>query len=85
MRRERSRPRPDWRAKVESQGLVFGLPARYGDGASRPYWDESVHYAFDMDEILSIEADVELLHSMCLEAVESVVLLERYRDFGIPE
>ncbi|GAA4417803.1 glutathionylspermidine synthase family protein [Actinokineospora soli] len=85
MRRERSRPRPDWRAKVESQGLVFGLPARYGDGASRPYWDESVHYAFDMDEILSIEADVELLHSMCLEAVETVVLMERYRDFGIPE
>ncbi|GGS18007.1 glutathionylspermidine synthase family protein [Actinokineospora fastidiosa] len=85
MRRERSRPRPDWRAKVESQGLVFGLPARYGDGGSRPYWDESVHYVFDMDEILSIEADVELLHSMCLEAVETVVLMERYRDFGIPE
>ncbi|MGW5050758.1 glutathionylspermidine synthase family protein [Actinokineospora sp. NPDC004072] len=85
MRRERSRPRPDWRAKVESQGLVFGLPARYGDGGARPYWDESVHYVFDMDEILSIEADVELLHSMCLEAVENVVLLERYRDFGIPE
>ncbi|UVS76458.1 glutathionylspermidine synthase family protein [Actinokineospora sp. UTMC 2448] len=85
MRRERSRPRPDWCAKVESQGLVFGLPARYGDGGSRPYWDESVHYVFDMDEILSIEADVELLHSMCLEAVETVVLMERYRDFGIPE
>lgn len=85
MRRERSRPRPDWPAKVESQGLVFGLPARYGDGASRPYWDESVHYVFEMDEILSIEADVELLHSMCLDAVENVVLMERYRDFGIPE
>ncbi|MFC5290648.1 glutathionylspermidine synthase family protein [Actinokineospora guangxiensis] len=85
MRRERSRPRPDWRAKVESQGLVFGLPARYGDGGSRPYWDESVHYVFEMDEILSIEADVELLHSMCLDAVENVILMERYRDFGIPE
>jgi glutathionylspermidine synthase len=85
VRRERSRPRPDWRAKVESQGLVFGLPARYGDGGSRPYWDESVHYVFEMDEILSIEADVELLHSMCLDAVENVILLERYRDFGIPE
>jgi glutathionylspermidine synthase len=85
VRRERSRPRPDWRAKIESQGLVFGLPARYGDNAPRPYWDESVHYVFEMDEILSIEADVELLHSMCLDAVENVVLLERYRDFGIPE
>ncbi|OLR93128.1 glutathionylspermidine synthase family protein [Actinokineospora bangkokensis] len=85
MRREHSTPRPDWRQKIESQGLVFGSPARYGGGGQRPYWDESVHYAFDMDEVLSIEADVELLHSMCLEAVDNVVLTERYRDFGIPE
>ncbi|WP_018683451.1 glutathionylspermidine synthase family protein [Actinokineospora enzanensis] len=85
MRRERSTPRPDWRARIESQGLVFGTPARYGGGGVRPYWDESVHYTFDMSEILSIEADVELLHSMCLEAVDNIVLTERYRDFGIPE
>ncbi|EWC61745.1 hypothetical protein UO65_2932 [Actinokineospora spheciospongiae] len=85
MRRERSTPRPDWREKIESQGLVFGSPARYGGGGQRPYWDESVHYVFDMDEVLSIEADVELLHSMCLEAVDNIVLTERYRDFGIPE
>ncbi|WP_156758459.1 glutathionylspermidine synthase family protein [Actinokineospora pegani] len=85
MRREQSNPRPDWREKIESQGLVFGSPARYGGGGLRPYWDESVHYVFDMDEILSIEADVELLHSMCLEAVDNIVLTERYRDFGIPE
>ncbi|GAA3024390.1 glutathionylspermidine synthase family protein [Actinokineospora globicatena] len=85
MRRERHPARADWRARIESQGLVFGTPARYGGGGLRPYWDESVHYAFDMDEILSIEADVELLHSMCLEAVDNIVLTERYRDFGIPE
>ncbi|WP_424183751.1 glutathionylspermidine synthase family protein [Actinokineospora sp. G85] len=85
MRREQSNPRPDWREKIESQGLVFGSPARYGGGGVRPYWDESVHYVFDMDEVLSIEADVELLHSMCLEAVDNIVLTERYRDFGIPE
>ncbi|GLZ43095.1 glutathionylspermidine synthase family protein [Actinokineospora sp. NBRC 105648] len=85
MRRDRSEPRPDWRKKIEAQGLVFGTPARYGGGGSRPYWDESVHYVFEMDEILSLEADVELLHSMCLEAVDNIVLTERYRDFGIPE
>ncbi|GAA2989518.1 glutathionylspermidine synthase family protein [Actinokineospora diospyrosa] len=85
MRRERHAARSDWRARIESQGLVFGTPARYGGGGLRPYWDESVHYAFDMDEILSVEADVELLHSMCLEAVDNIVLTERYRDFGIPE
>ena len=72
VRRERSRPRPDWAAKVAEQGLVFGTPARGADG-DRPYWDESVHYVFEMDEMLGLEADVELLHSMCLEAVEHVV------------
>lgn len=64
---------------------MFGTPARYGTGQERPYWDESVHYVLEMDEVLSLEADVELLHSMCLEAVENVILTERYAQFGIPE
>jgi len=38
-----------------------------------------------MDEVLSLEADVEVVHSMCLEAVEHVVTTERFRDFAIPE
>ncbi|CRK54169.1 putative acid--amine ligase YgiC [Rhodococcus sp. RD6.2] len=85
MRRIRQQPRPGWQQTVASQGMVFGTPARMADGSDRPYWDESVHYEFDMDEILALEADVELLHSMCLNAVEHVVLTERYRDFGLPE
>jgi glutathionylspermidine synthase len=64
---------------------VYGTPARDARGAARPYWDESVYYEFDMDEILALEADVELLHSMCLKAVEQVVLMERYADFALPE
>ncbi|MCP2164381.1 glutathionylspermidine synthase family protein [Goodfellowiella coeruleoviolacea] len=86
MRRERSQPRPNWQRIVhDEQGLVYGTPARDASGAERPYWDESVHYVFDMDEVLSLEADVELLHSMCLDAVDNVIVTERYRDFGIPE
>jgi glutathionylspermidine synthase len=85
VRRGTSTPRRDWQRIVEEQGLVFGTPARYGTGKDRPYWDESVHYVLEMDEVLSLEADVELLHSMCLEAVDNVVLTERYADFGIPE
>ncbi|WP_029111258.1 glutathionylspermidine synthase family protein [Mycobacterium sp. URHD0025] len=85
MRRERSSPRAGWEQIVADQGMCFGTPARDATGADRPYWDESVHYVFDMDEVLSIEASVEVLHSMCLEAVEHVVLTERYRDFGLPE
>ncbi|MBP2453139.1 glutathionylspermidine synthase family protein [Mycolicibacterium lutetiense] len=85
MRRQRSSPRAGWEQIVADQGMCFGTPARDATGADRPYWDESVHYVFDMDEVLSIEASVEVLHSMCLEAVENVVLTERYRDFGLPE
>ena len=44
-----------------------------------------MHYVFEMDEILSLEADVEVLHSMCLEAVDHVVTAERFRDFALPE
>ena len=84
MRRDTSRPRPDWQRKVQEQGLVFGAPAA-GLNGQRPYWDESVHYVFELDEVLSLEADVELLHSMCLDAVDNVITTERYRDFGIAE
>ena len=77
MYRDRREPRRDWQRIVEEQGLVYGTPARDGAGKARPYWDESVHYVFGMDEILSMEADVELLHSMCLDAVDHVVTAER--------
>ncbi|MCV7357209.1 glutathionylspermidine synthase family protein [Mycolicibacterium fluoranthenivorans] len=85
MRREHCSPRPGWERIVAEQGMCFGTPARDSAGADRSYWDESVHYVFDMDEVLSLEASVEVLHSMCLDAVEHVVLAERYRDFGLPE
>jgi len=83
--REVGEPRPDWQRRIAEQGLVFGAPAVGPNGVRRPYWDESVHYVFSLDEVLALEADVELLHSMCLEAVDHVITAERYRDFGIPE
>jgi glutathionylspermidine synthase len=85
VRRETSKPRANWQQIVQEQGLVFGAPSAGANGAQRPYWDESAHYVFDMDEILSLEADVELLHSMCLAAVDNVVTTERYKDFALPE
>lgn len=65
MRRERSTPRPGWQKIIADQGMCFDTPATSADGSMRPYWDESVHYVFEMDEVLSIEASVEVLHSMC--------------------
>ncbi|MGW5917794.1 glutathionylspermidine synthase family protein [Nocardia fluminea] len=85
MRRTKSTPRQDWQQIIEKQGLVYGAPGRDAIGQPRSYWDESVHYEFSMDEILALEADVELLQSMCLHAVEHVVLTERFADFGLPE
>ncbi|WP_086819347.1 glutathionylspermidine synthase family protein [Allokutzneria sp. NRRL B-24872] len=85
MLRKTSPQRPEWQETVARQGLVFGEPAVTATGELRPYWNESAHYLFEMDEVLALEADVELLHSMCLEAVELVVSTERYRDFAVPE
>src|ERR1700760_1351177 len=85
MERRTSPPRQDWETTVRDQGMVYGAPGRGQGGVARPYWDESVHYVFEMDEILALEADVELLHSMCLAAVDHVVTTERYKDFALPE
>ena len=56
MHRESSTPRRDWQRIVEEQGLVFGTPARDASGKSRPYWDESVHYVFEMDENYKVQS-----------------------------
>ncbi|MCM6773820.1 glutathionylspermidine synthase family protein [Nocardia sp. CDC159] len=85
MRRVRGRPRASWQQIIAEQGLVYGSPGVDTNGQPRPYWDESVHYEFDLDEILGLEAQVEVLHSMCLQACEQVVLTERFADFGLPE
>lgn len=85
MRRVRSSPRAGWQQIIAEQGLVYGSPGVDTNGRPRPYWDESVHYQFDLDEILGLEAQVEVLHSMCLKACEQVVLTERFADFGLPE
>ncbi len=85
MHRETGPPRPGWESRVAEQGMVFGIPGRGPGGVERPYWDESVNYVFSMDEILSLEADVELLQTMCLNAVDHVVTTERFADFALPE
>jgi glutathionylspermidine synthase len=83
VRREKSTPRAGWEQKIEAQGLAYHRTS-HPEHLTRPYWDESVHYTFTMDEVLSVEADVETLHQMCLEAVEHVITTKRYADFGIP-
>lgn len=84
MRREHSLPRDGWVQTIESQGMAFHRTA-HPEHLSRPYWDESVHYTFEMDEVLSIEEDVEELHRMCLQAADHIVKTGRYELLGIDE
>lgn len=83
MRRLTSAPRENWAALIESQGLAFHRSA-HPEGLTRPYWDESVHYVFTMDEVLALEEQVEELHRMCLAAADHIVASGRFADLGIP-
>ncbi|MFC7329403.1 glutathionylspermidine synthase family protein [Marinactinospora rubrisoli] len=84
IRRSGNPVRPGWAEIVEAQGLGFHRTV-HPEHLDRPYWDESVHYEFELAEVLRLEQVVEELHEMCLAAVEHVVAEDRFADFGIPE
>ncbi|MGW4470799.1 glutathionylspermidine synthase family protein [Nonomuraea sp. NPDC004354] len=84
MRREHASPRDGWEKIVEGHGLAFHRSVQAAH-LPRPYWDESVHYVFSMDQVLDLEAQVEELHRMCLAAVEHVIAERRFADFALPE
>jgi glutathionylspermidine synthase len=78
MRRERRDPRPDWRRRVEQQGLTYAVD-RDGDGAERPYWHEGAAYVFSADQIEHLETVTERLHAKCVEAAHAMAADDRYR------
>ncbi|WP_083841773.1 glutathionylspermidine synthase family protein [Mobilicoccus pelagius] len=82
MRRLPSTPRPDWRARVESQGLVYPTTP-LEDGTELPYWFESAHYELDPREVDELEATTEVLHRMCVEAARRLARGE-FGDLGLP-
>lgn len=67
MKRIESTPRPDWREKIESQGLIYSTAIRE-DGSLCEYWHESAYYEFTMPEVEMLESVTEELHGMCIEA-----------------
>ncbi len=69
MRRLLSEPRPDWKQKIEEQGLVFSTTTM-PDGRKIEYWNESAYYEFTMDEVETLEKTAEDMHIMCLEAAK---------------
>ncbi len=80
MERRETDPRPDWRARIEAQGLVFHT--HKVDGV---YWGEGTYYAFTPAEADAIEAATAELHARCLDAVEHVVANRRYAELQISE
>lgn len=78
MTRERVKPRPDWRKRVEKLGLIFHT------WNGTPYWDESVCYRFRSAEIDTLELATEQLQQLCIEAGQFIVDHDRFDDLAIP-
>ena len=69
MKRLLSEPRPDWKQKIEEQGLVFSTTTLPG-GKTIEYWNEAAYYEFTMDEVEALEVTAEDMHRMCIEAAK---------------
>jgi glutathionylspermidine synthase len=71
--------RPNWRQAVEAIGFTYHTI----DGDL--YWDESGFFEFSYDQIQILEQATNVLHAMCLEAVEVAIEEDRLAEFYIPD
>lgn len=78
MKRHTITARNNWQAEVEKLGFGFHT-------TNVPYWDETVYYSFEMNEILFIEKATAELWDLCLGAVQHVMDNNLYAKFGIPD
>jgi glutathionylspermidine synthase len=78
MKRITTTPRNNWQSAVEELGFGFHT-------TNVPYWDESVYYEMEMNEILFIEKATAELWDLSLGAVQHVMDNKLYHKFGIPE
>lgn len=78
MERIRITPRNNWIKEVEKIGFGF-------HSTEVPYWDESVYYQFEINEINAIENATAQLWQMSLEAVEYVINKNLFHLFHIPQ
>ena len=78
MKRQTSRPRPEWEKKVEHIGLTFHSPG------GTLYWDESACYELTSREVEILESAGNELHQRCLEVAQHVIDHDRFGELGIP-
>ena len=67
IRFESNPPRPDWRARVEAEGLIW-----HGAG-DVPYWSEDEHLVLTLKAAETLEEAASELHALCLEACDAIV------------
>jgi glutathionylspermidine synthase len=78
VKRRRIDPRPDWRARVEAQGLVFHTTERQG-----VYWGEGTFYELTAAEADAIATATTELQAMCVAAAGRVVRDGRFAELGL--
>jgi glutathionylspermidine synthase len=71
--RHLSRPRKDWRRKVEEQGLTYAVDRAENGKVERPYWHEAAVYEVSEEEVEYLEKVTEELHDMAVEAAHRMV------------
>lgn len=81
MRRRQIDQRPDWRSRVEADGLVFHSWTEAG--IERHYWAEGTYYELSGAEADAIEAATTELHARCIEAVAHIIERRRYAELGL--
>lgn len=77
MKRVHIASRPDKAEKLESIGLSF-----HGWDS---YWNEDVAYQFTAGQVDQLEEATNVLHEMCVNAVEFAIDNNRLGQLGIPE
>ena len=79
IRLERSRPRRDWRRRVEEAGLIW-----HGAGGDS-YWNEDEHLVLTLRAAETLEDAAIELHALCLEACEEIMRRDWWHRLAIPE
>jgi glutathionylspermidine synthase len=79
IRLETSLPRRDWKARVESSGLIW-----HGAGGDS-YWNEQQHLVLTLQAAETLEDAALELHALCLEACEQIVRRGWWERLALPE
>jgi glutathionylspermidine synthase len=78
MHRRACQPRTNWPEQLEGIGLTYHSI----DGG---YWREDAAYEFSETQVDALETATAQLHQLCLDAVERVIVDNRFHDLKIAE